>query len=207
MTPRKVGVGLKRRREPSRRRLGCRLACWGSTEKKEALHLLTFLLSINPIHPVMFLAVSLPLLLSIHLLNRSEFFNGMPKVFEPKPANFSLEPGAADFGFNLRILSVFRSPILIHLSLSSFLNSLLCDLIALTSGLAFFLSLALPVLHSLPVWYSSPDDQHASDGVIAFVRHHPFFFKLFATSLFLLDPYSDYARVKILLNNFLTPFP
>ena len=31
-TPRKVGVGLKRRREPSRRRLGWRLAWWGSTE-------------------------------------------------------------------------------------------------------------------------------------------------------------------------------
>ena len=36
VTPRKVGVGLKQRREPSRRRL----ACWGSTEKKEASHLL-----------------------------------------------------------------------------------------------------------------------------------------------------------------------
>ena len=36
VTPRKVGVGLKRRREPSRRRL----AWWGSTEKKEASHLL-----------------------------------------------------------------------------------------------------------------------------------------------------------------------
>ena len=40
MTPRKVEVGLKRRREPSRRRLGWRLAWWGSTEKKEASHLL-----------------------------------------------------------------------------------------------------------------------------------------------------------------------
>ena len=40
MTPRKVGVGLKRRREPTRRRLGWRLAWWGSTEKKEASHLL-----------------------------------------------------------------------------------------------------------------------------------------------------------------------
>ena len=39
-TPRKVGVGLKRRREPNRRRLGLRLAWWGSTEKKEASHLL-----------------------------------------------------------------------------------------------------------------------------------------------------------------------
>ena len=40
VTPRKVGVGLKRRREPSRRRLGWRLAWWGSTENKEASHLL-----------------------------------------------------------------------------------------------------------------------------------------------------------------------
>ena len=40
VTPRKVGVGLKRRREPSRRRLGWRLAWWGSTEKKEASHFL-----------------------------------------------------------------------------------------------------------------------------------------------------------------------
>ena len=40
VTPRKVGVGLKRRREPNRRRLGWRLAWWGSTEKKEASHLL-----------------------------------------------------------------------------------------------------------------------------------------------------------------------
>ena len=38
----KVGVGLKRRREPSRRRLGWRLAWWGSTEKNEASHLLGF---------------------------------------------------------------------------------------------------------------------------------------------------------------------
>ena len=39
VTPRKVGVGLKRRREPSKG-LGWRLAWWGSTEKKEASHLL-----------------------------------------------------------------------------------------------------------------------------------------------------------------------
>ena len=38
VTPRKVRVGLKRRREPSRRRLGWRLAWWGFTEK-EASHL------------------------------------------------------------------------------------------------------------------------------------------------------------------------
>ena len=40
VTPRKVGIGLKRRREPSSRRLGWRLAWWRSTEKKEASHLL-----------------------------------------------------------------------------------------------------------------------------------------------------------------------
>ena len=39
VTPRKVGVGLKWRREPSRRRLGWRLAWWGFTEK-DASHLL-----------------------------------------------------------------------------------------------------------------------------------------------------------------------
>ena len=39
VNPRKVGVGLKRRREPSRRKLGWRLAWWESTEK-EASHLL-----------------------------------------------------------------------------------------------------------------------------------------------------------------------
>ena len=40
VTPRKVGVELKRRRELTRRRLGWRLAWWGFTEKKEASHLL-----------------------------------------------------------------------------------------------------------------------------------------------------------------------
>ena len=36
VTPRKVEVGLKRRMEPSIKRLGWRWAWWGSTEKKEA---------------------------------------------------------------------------------------------------------------------------------------------------------------------------
>ena len=39
VTPRKIGVGLKQRREPSKRRLGWGLAWRGSTEK-EASHLL-----------------------------------------------------------------------------------------------------------------------------------------------------------------------
>ena len=37
---RKVGVELKRKREPSKRRLGWRVVWWGSTGKKEASHLL-----------------------------------------------------------------------------------------------------------------------------------------------------------------------
>ena len=40
VTARKVGVGLKRKLELSRRRLGWRLAWWGFTEKKEASHFL-----------------------------------------------------------------------------------------------------------------------------------------------------------------------
>ena len=39
VTPKEFGVGLKRRRELSKRRLGWRLAWWGST-KKEASHFL-----------------------------------------------------------------------------------------------------------------------------------------------------------------------
>ena len=40
VTSRKVGAGLKWRWELSRRRLGWRLAWWGSIEKKDASHLL-----------------------------------------------------------------------------------------------------------------------------------------------------------------------
>ena len=40
VTPRKVEVGMKWRREPIRRRLGWRLAWWESTEEKGASHLL-----------------------------------------------------------------------------------------------------------------------------------------------------------------------
>ena len=39
MIPRKVGAGLKRRRELNNNRLGFWLAWWESTEKKEASHL------------------------------------------------------------------------------------------------------------------------------------------------------------------------
>ena len=41
-SPKNVGVGLKRRRELSKKRLGRRLPWWRSIKKKEASHLLGF---------------------------------------------------------------------------------------------------------------------------------------------------------------------
>ena len=67
----------------------------------------------------------------------SGFFNGMLAVFEPGALNY--------FTFFRPIpmaLSVSRNPILIHLPLSKSLDSLLCVLITLTTGLAF--SLVMP---------------------------------------------------------------
>ena len=67
-------------------------------------------------------------------LTLSGFFNGMLEVFEPEALNY--------FTFSrsiLSTLSVSRNPILTHLPLSGFLDSLLCALIAPTPGLAFSL--------------------------------------------------------------------
>ena len=47
----------------------------------------------------------------------------------------------------------------------------------------------------------SRDATHASGGVIIFVRQGLSFSELFTSSLFSLDPYSDYVGVKISLNN------
>ena len=47
----------------------------------------------------------------------------------------------------------------------------------------------------------SPDATHASGVVIIFVRQGLYFFELSASSLSSLDPYSDYVRVNISLNN------
>ena len=72
-------------------------------------------------------ASTLPLTLSV-------LFNGMLEVFEPGAPNYST--------FFRPILSTspaFRNPILTHLPLSGFLDSLLCVLIVPTPGLAFFL--------------------------------------------------------------------
>ena len=70
-------------------------------------------------------------------LTLSGFFNVMLEVFEPGALNY--------FPFSrptLSTLSASRNPILTHLSLFGFLDSLLCVLIAPTPGLAF--SLLMP---------------------------------------------------------------
>ena len=47
----------------------------------------------------------------------------------------------------------------------------------------------------------SPDAAHASGGVVTFVRQGLSFSELSTSSLFLLDPYSDYVGVNISFNN------
>ena len=86
--------------------------------------------SLAPGFPSMPPASSLP-------LTFSGFSNGMLEVFEPEALNY--------FIFFCRILltlSVSRNPILTHLPLSGFLDSLLYVLIAPTPGLPF--SLLIP---------------------------------------------------------------
>ena len=84
-------------------------------------------LSLTPVPPL------LPLTLS-------GFFSGMMEIFEPGALNY--------FTFSRPILSTSstsRNPISTYLTFSDFLDSLLCDLIAPTPGLAFSL-LMLPTL-------------------------------------------------------------
>ena len=80
---------------------------------------------------------SVPPAFSPPLLTLSGFFNAMLKVFKHKALNY--------FTFSRLIqpiLSASRNPILTHLPLSGFLDSLLCILIAPTPGLAY--SLLMP---------------------------------------------------------------
>ena len=111
-------------------------------------------------------------------LTCSAFFNRMLEVFEPGALNYYTLSR-----LNLWILSVSRNPILTHLPLSGFLDSLFCNVIALSSVLAFFLLMtgALGAASSL------------SSGL--------FFSKHSTTSLSSLDPYSDYVGVNISLND------
>ena len=80
---------------------------------------------------------SVPLASSPSLLTLSGFFNGMLEVFEHEALNYF-----TFFCPILSTLSVSRNPILSHLPLSGFLDSLLCALIAPTPGLAY--SLLMP---------------------------------------------------------------
>ena len=95
-----------------------------------------YFLPLLPHHRPLLLAVLLRLLPPLPL-TLSGFPNGMLEVSEPGALNY--------FTFSRPIpliLSASRNPISTHLPLSGFLDSLLCVLIALTSGLAF--SLVIP---------------------------------------------------------------
>ena len=81
-------------------------------------------------------------------LTLSRFFNGMLEVFEPGALNYF-----TFFRPILSTLSAFRNPILTHLPLSGFLDSLLCDLIAPTPGLAS--SLLMPRTPAVALSFSS----------------------------------------------------
>ena len=110
-------------------------------------------------------------------LTLSGFSNGMLGVFEPEALNY--------FTFFCPILltfSVSRNPILTPFPLSGF--SALCS----------------DCTHSQSATLS-PDATHASSNVIIFVRQVLSFSELSTSSLFLLDPYSDYVEVNISLNN------
>ena len=97
--------------------------------------------SLAPDRPSRPPASSLPLTIS-------GFFNGMLEVSVPGALNY--------FTFSRPIqstLSASRNPILAHLPLSGFLDSLLCVLIAPTPGLAF--SLLMPHTPAAPLLFSS----------------------------------------------------
>ena len=99
------------------------------------------------------------------------------------------EPGALNCYTYFRLipltLFVSRSPTLIYLPLSGFLDSLLCDLIAATPGLVFF----------------STNVTDASSGVIIFVRQGLSFSEFSTSTLSLFDLYSDCVEVNISLND------
>ena len=85
-------------------------------------------------HRPLLLAIFLRLLPPLLPLTLSRFFNGMLEVSEPGALNYFI------FYCPIQsILSASRNPILTHLSLSGFLDFLLCFLIAPTPGLAFSL--------------------------------------------------------------------
>ena len=137
-----------------------------------------YLLPLPLHHRPLLLAVLLRLLPSLPPLTLSGFFNGMLEVFEPGALNY--------FTFSRPILSISsasRNPVLTHLPLSGFLDSLFCVLIAPTPGLVFSLLMPRTLAAALPF----------SSG-----RTYPFS-ELSTSSLSSLDPYSDYVGINISL--------
>ena len=89
-----------------------------------------YLLPLHPHHCLILLAVSLYLLLSLPSLTLSGFFNGMLGVFKP---------GTLNYYTLFRLISLTRNLTLIYLPLFRSLGSLLCDPMAPTTDLVFFL--------------------------------------------------------------------
>ena len=107
----------------------------------------------------------------------------MQEVFVPERLNFLIF-----FCFLLSILSVYRNPMPTSFHLLGSLDTLLCNMIALTLDLAFSL-LMTRALAPLP--------SSLSDRSYSFLNSQPLFS--------LVDSYSDYVRVNILLKNFPSP--
>ena len=105
-----------------------------------------YLLPLPSNHRPLLLAILLHLLPPLLPLILSGFFNGMLEVFEPGALNYF-----TFFHPILSTLSAFRNPILTPLS--GFLDSLFCDLIAPTPGLAF--SLLMPRMPVAALSFSS----------------------------------------------------
>ena len=109
------------------------------------------------------------------------FFNGMPEVFKPGVLNYySL------FGLILWILYESRNPTLTHRSLSGSMDTLLCDLIALTRGLAFFLSMIFTIAVA---------SSFLSDRAYPYLNFLPSFF------LSSLESCSDHVGINVSLKN------
>ena len=139
-----------------------------------------FFFPLIPYHRLLFLAVLLRLLPPLPTpRSLSGFSNGMLEVSESGALNCSFL-----FGPILLTSSVPRNPILNHLPLR----------------IAGFSNLRSDLTHPRSDILSRAAT-HASSGIIIFVRQSFSFTELSTSSLFLLDPYSDYVAVNISLNN------
>ena len=129
------------------------------------IHLLSilFLLPLLPHHCLLFQVVLLRLLLPLPP-TPTGLFNGMLEVSKPEALNCYVF-----FRPILLTLSVSRKTVLTHLSLSRFLDSLLCILIAFTSSLAFFLEMP-PTLAGASSFLSGRADSYLNFLPSLFLR-------------------------------------